>query len=76
MNDDEKAQEQEIKIEKGIPIPPFGRRAIYPWEAMEVGDSFLASKYTNTTIAGRVYAPKRFSYRKQPDGSYRVWRVK
>lgn len=32
-----------IKIESGIPIPvgPTGRRSLYPWEALTVGDSFF-----------------------------------
>ena len=32
----------EIKIDKGIPVPQLtsGRRRIYPFHAMDVGDSF------------------------------------
>ena len=35
----------EIKIEKGIAIPPQtpGRRRIYPFHEMDVGDSFAVS---------------------------------
>ncbi len=33
-------EEELIKIEKGIEIPPLGRPAIYPLRKMEVGDSF------------------------------------
>ena len=72
----ENEPKQEIKIEKGIPIPPLGRHAIYPWDAMEVGDSFLAPRSVNSAIASKRRAPKVFAIRKQPDGSFRIWRVK
>ena len=76
----ENESKQEIKIEKGIPLPPLGRPPIYPWQEMEVGDSFLVSSSHNR-IHNIAYAtnkhlsPKRFAVRRQPDGSYRVWRV-
>lgn len=37
-----KVSEIEIKIEKGVPIPAVAQgRSKYPFEALEIGDSFL-----------------------------------
>lgn len=70
----------EIKIDKGIPIPSggHGRRAKYPWHEMEVGDSFFVSGGTNNkgfvSYANRRFAPKRFLSR-TVEGGTRVWRL-
>ena len=77
----ENEPKQEIKIEKGIPLPPIGRPPIYPWQEMEVGDSFLVSSDSRrirniASVTNRRHPLKRFAVRKQPDGMYRVWRVK
>ena len=77
---DENEPKQEIKIEKGIPLPPLGRPPIFPWQEMEVGDSFLVSSSHNrihniASSTHKRYPLKRFAVRKQPDGTYRVWRV-
>lgn len=71
-----------IAIEKGVPIPRGrGGKPRYPWKAMEVGDSFVAPSdvseravYVNATLAGKSLG-RRFSCRKLPCGSVRVWRV-
>ena len=63
------------EIEKGVPIPDG--RAAYPFEAMEVGDSFVAAnKWVGRSAWswGRARG-KKFSVRKQPDGTVRIWRV-
>ena len=67
----------EIKIEKGIPIPPDGRGATpkYPWNQMEVGYSFLGAKTVSRNIG--TEAKKRgwrFTTRAEAGGR-RVWRI-
>jgi len=67
------------KIEKGIPVPPEGKR-IYPWEEMEVGDSFvtrtpfLTSAIASARNASRRYG-KKFRARRINDDQIRIWRV-
>lgn len=75
-----------IKIDKNVPIPPrphrnggAGRRGIYPWFVMEVGDSFFTDRHTSDVSA--AYPRKliiegwKFTLR-TVDGGTRVWRVK
>lgn len=74
----------EIKIDKNMPMPTRnngheGRKPIYPWLTMEVGDSFLMPGHVKTSInyaskASATYAPRRFASRKTPEGT-RIWRV-
>jgi len=82
-----------IKIDKGIPIPnnvsSKGRPTKYPWEDMEVGDSFLFPSNTisplTSTFARNILNekrhqlfmshPKRYLTRKTSEG-YRCWRIK
>ena len=65
-----------MKVDKGIPMP--GR---YPFDEMEIGDSFLLppnTKLISAQVAAlrfRKKTGKYFSFRKMPDG-IRVWRVK
>lgn len=75
--------DEKIKIEKGIPIPARGgSEAHYPWENMEVGDSFLVpgkgktskSLYVMVTKANKRYSPRRFISRAVKGGT-RVWRI-
>ena len=73
----------EIKIEKNVPIPV--RKALnrkYPFDRMEVGDSFFATGTKQSAITGafNFYHPKKFSCRTQKDdkGNFvgvRVWRI-
>jgi hypothetical protein len=68
-----------FKIEKGIPIPPEQPKFKYPWDLMEVGDSFFVQKPANS-FAGGVAArskkgPKQYTYRRE-NGGLRVWRTK
>lgn len=83
-----------LKIERGIqvserrvPMPKSrrGRKAIYPFEKMKVGDSFLApvtgtdsrkieSKRCSIFNCARKHKPKRFITR-VVNGGIRVWRV-
>lgn len=73
----------EIKIDKGVPIPPAKKSAKYPVRQMQIGDSFFVSaKNRNlnnlSQLSGRLtfnHKPKRFICRKEKDG-IRIWRVK
>lgn len=66
-----------IQVDKGIPLPKR-----YPFEHMEVGDSFAVPPgvaRTTVAIAAMRYGRKhgmRFVTRMMPDRSYRCWRVK
>ena len=46
-------------IEKGIPMPAFGRATVYcwPYEQMEIGDSFkiMHSEASNEKVSNRVH---------------------
>jgi hypothetical protein len=65
-----------IKIDKDHPLP-----VKYPFEQMEVGDSFAVPdtvKRTTLSIAMRRYGRKnnkKFTVRKFKDGAYRCWRI-
>ena len=71
----------EIKIDDGIPLPKRpggGRIAKYPWDRLEVGQSFFVPtppKYlaSMASAAGKKRG-RRFSSR-TVDGGVRVWRV-
>ena len=72
-----------IQIDKGIAIPVFGRRgrtSQYPWEAMEVGDSFFvrnrtAANFRSTCEKASVrHKPKKFICR-DVEGGVRAWRI-
>lgn len=72
----------EFKIEKGIPLPPHGnsRRSKYPFDKLEVGDSFAVmdgtSRNTLSTLANRRGLQMRAKFTVRPEGSgYRVWRT-
>lgn len=72
----------EIKIDKTIPIPSdvgAGRKAIYPFELMEVGDSFLVPAELRETAKSSAYSwasrkGVKFAVRTSRDG-VRVWRT-
>ena len=63
------------EIEKGVPLPAHGN-ARYPFRDMAVGDSFVSDRNISAAVseAGKRLGLK-FICRKQPDGSFRVWRV-
>lgn len=76
--------EEKYKIEKGVPMPNamVGRKELYPFSLMDVGDSFFVPTETQrellhvrsnaTTQTHRT--DKKFSTR-TVDGGIRVWRV-
>jgi hypothetical protein len=74
-----------IAIDKNVPMPkktPEKYRYIhYPWEWMNVGDSFLVplgkivSLFTSVDRMNKK-GPYKYKMLLDQDGDYRVWRVK
>ena len=76
----------EFTIEKNVPLVEVVRRAggfKYPFDEMEIGDSFVVGDTVKQASAARTYASQRrkrgkseawFTVRKAPDG-YRCWRL-
>jgi len=77
---------ENIKIDKGIPIPPKrNNTARYPWAGLKIGESFFASPpekhgawwrcgmSSNASIWGRKLA-RKFTVRQEGEG-VRVWRT-
>lgn len=67
-----------FKIEKGIPQVPRAN-TLYPFKAMEVGDSFALPSTRKSRVGAAAVAfsrggSVRFSIRKHGDG-HRCWRV-
>lgn len=75
-----------IKIEKGLPMPRPNKRhggvRRYPWQEMEVGDSFFVPREGTSQkaiqalscVTSKRWAPKRWATRTMP-GGFRVWRT-
>ena len=70
-----------IEIDKNVPLPPkTSRKRKYPWETMQIGDSFLIPEalriygYSMASRASKDYAPKKFCSR-SVEGGARVWRI-
>jgi len=72
----------EFTIEKGVPVPKqvgAGRKNKYPFDAMEVGDSFFVKDIKVKAISKTCGSHgKRLSRRfasRTVDGGVRVWRT-
>ena len=73
----------EIQIERGVPIAPDGRgrRRVYPWHQMGVGDSiFVATdnpSHHPVRRAASFWAKRhgRIFCSRKVEGGVRVWRV-
>ena len=66
-----------IEIEKNVPLFPRKTNTKYPFAEMKVGDSFVIPPRPKTPIL-QGYAKTfgiKITIRRQPDGSYRVWRI-
>lgn len=65
-----------IEIEKGIPVPEKvrTRSGKYPWDSMEVGDSFKLDGRTKKVIVPARLKPKIFR-QAAVEGGWRVWRT-
>lgn len=71
------------EVEKNVPIPERsgGRIPKYPWNEMDIGDSFLVEDLTayNALMSGagqrKIRNGEVYTIRKVPEG-VRVWRIK
>lgn len=68
--------EESIKIEKGIVVPSANKSMLtYALRQCEVGDSFLFMPKSNASLhASARQIGMCIITRRQPDGSYRIWR--
>lgn len=67
-----------ITMEKGVPIPETrGRRAIYPFAEMEVGDSFVTPTSVHSSISKfkKTHPGWSFKHVKVSPNKFRVWRI-
>jgi hypothetical protein len=70
----------QIIIEKRVQVPPPNKKGMtrYPWDKMEVGDSFFVPGKTTSTLhqTARHMMKKgmRFTCRKE-EGGARIWRI-
>ena len=69
----------DIQIEKGVPVPKARTPMKYPFEKMEVGDSFFVPKSQGNVSSAAVYWQKRHKGRRfvtrAENGGARCWRV-
>lgn len=67
----------QVTVEKGIAIPVASRATKYPWDKMEIGDSFFMDVSVTSASAAASNARKRYGFfytvRAENAGS-RVWR--
>lgn len=74
-----------LRVQKGIPIPVVkprgggaGRKPVYPWREMVIGDSFLfpesVGRAAYAAAIGASRGDKRFVVRSVEQG-FRCWRV-
>ena len=69
-----------IHLDKGVPSPDRHQRSKYPWDDMEVGDSFFAPGTKASSLNGAISMrrPKKFTRRTLVENGVkgiRVWRV-
>lgn len=71
----------QFKIEKGIPVPAkgTGRASMYPWDDMEIGDSFFVKGKKSSALSAttkRIAKTRGFKFTvRQLEGGVRVWRI-
>lgn len=76
----------EIKIDKGVPLPEpkRGRKGTYPWDELQVGDSFFVPGKTCNTFGGFLTRLKKAggiecvirSVTENDIKGVRIWRIK
>lgn len=68
-----------FKIEKGVPCPPSRRDGFFPWNDLEIGDSFFVPGTDSRRFgANASYSSKRYGKKfvvRNVDGGVRVWRI-
>lgn len=67
------------EIEKNVPIPPSQKAGRFPYEELDVGDSFKVSGIKLQSVCNSNYRAwkktgRKFTARQEEDG-VRVWRV-
>jgi hypothetical protein len=73
-----------FRIEPGIPIQPLSKRRAddpreaYPFDLMQVGDSFVAPdvRVRNSASHWGIRNRREFATRALGNGTYRCWRIK
>lgn len=70
----------QIVIEKNVPIPTIRAKTKYPFDKMNVGDSFVINKKTNAASVTVAYWKKKlpgtdYTVRAIDENSSRVWRI-
>ena len=68
-----------IAVENNIPLPKIAKRNVYPYESMDIGDSFFLESANPQTVANNNYVRgkklgMKFIARKEGNG-VRVWRI-
>ena len=65
-------------IEKNIPYERRAGKTKYPFQKMEVGDSFVGQNVNSVTAACRFGKDNNMEFRsaRLQDGSFRIWRTK
>ena len=69
-----------IEITKKVPLPEVRSKNVYPYDEMEVEDSFYVEGVSSQNICNCNYkrnklGDKKFTVRKEGNG-FRVWRIK
>lgn len=74
------------KIEKNIPVPTTHYNIKYPFDNMEIGDSFIVDderernhvmvSWNGWIKRSKNGKNKKFTSRKISDNEYRIWRIK
>ncbi len=69
------------QVDKGVEIPERAPNGKYPWNTMQVGDSFVLDQYDDPRkVRGAAKqrtkrSGERFTVRRDHAGEYRCWRV-
>lgn len=69
------------KVDKKIPIPTArGKLALYPFDKMEIGDSFLVPNNDELSRVRAAIQRRQFDYKekfatRKIEDNYRVWRI-
>lgn len=68
-----------VKIERGVPLPPARNQRLYPYPQLEIGESFFVPSGRQAEIATQAWRwskklQRKFVTRTRP-GGVRVWRI-
>jgi hypothetical protein len=68
----------DVQIEKGIPVPTRGRASKYPWNELQVGDSFLLPNDDAPSASSLSTGAKKAGIKikvREVENGVRVWRT-